>query len=136
MLQLGFNDGDAFVKERDSGSKTKYIFETVSHGFAVPIPKGIRRSEAALDAIKDRLISMENHNSRNIAIFEKQLQESYGVELKFIKVNDIFLRNGKWYYTYLFRTVKPMTVKEFYDIFEKEDLLFVHIPCNIIEIIE
>lgn len=133
MLTLGFNNGDAFEKERNSNSNIKYIFETVSTGFNTKIPRGIKKDTATLDSMKDFLKQIDE---RWIPVIEVQLKDRYGIDLKFIKVSDIQLNRGKWCYFYTFRNVKPITVKEFFDIFEQGDLCFQHYPCNVIQIVE
>lgn len=133
MLELGFNTGEAFEKEYQANDTTKYIFETISSGFDVSIPKGVGRSQEALDQLKDKLMNAE---SGMFAIFEKQLRDRYDVDLKFIKIHDIQLRKGKWVYFYTFRNIKPMTVKEFIDYFEPDGLCYVYYPCTVVKIEE
>lgn len=133
MLELGFNTGEAFENEYKANDSTKYIFETISSGFDVSIPKGVGRSQEALDQLKDKLMQA---NDGMISIFEKQLRDRYDIDLKFIKINDVQLRRGKWVYFYSFRNIKPMTVKEFIDYFEPDGLCYVYYPCHVIKICE
>lgn len=133
MLELGFNTGDAFDKEYRANDPTKYIFETISSGFDNSIPKGVGKSQAALDQLKERLMK---DNDGLTPIYEKQLKDRYEIDLKFVKINDIQLRHGKWVYFYTFRTIKPMTVKEFIDFFEPDGLCYVYYPCTVVKIEE
>jgi len=133
MLQIGYNTAEAFEKEYKLNDPTKYIFEAVTTGFDFSIPKGMKKSQEALDQLKDKLMQAD---SGMISIFEKQLRDRYDIDLKFIKINDIQLRRGKWVYFYSFRNIKPMTVKEYIDYFEPDDLCYVYYPCNVVKIFE
>lgn len=128
MLELGFNNGEAFDKEYKANDPTKYIFETVSSGFDVEIPNGIGKSQADLDRVKDKITQFV------IPIFDKELKNRYGIDLKFVRIYDVKLIKGKWHFFYVFRNAKPMTVKEFIDYFEPEGLRYVYYPCKVVRI--
>lgn len=133
MLELGFNTGEAFDKEYKANDPTKYIFETVSSGFDVKIPNGIGKSQADLDRVKDKITQLDE---RIVPIFEKELKDRYGIDLKLVRIHDVKLIKGRWHFFYVFRNVKPMTVKEFIDYFEPEGLCYVYYPCDVVRIEE
>lgn len=135
MLQIGYNTTEAFEKEYKLNDPTKYIFEAVTTGFDFSIPKGMKKSQEALDSVKDKLMSVAE-GEVDAEFFEKMMKNRYKTDLKFIKVHDIMLRHNKWIYFFVFRTVKPMTVKEYIDYFEPDSLCYVYYPCDVVKIFE